>query len=141
MEGFKDKFKNYFKNKSYGFYVTIAVAVFTLVTSIVYADSYGSNDRYMSWAGFAIMLVGIAAAAVLVASKQYEWAPPALALANLIALLLYITNIYNYVAVVMVGIDIASFSTQFIACTTLFAIAIVISIADIFFKQVKEVKQ
>ena len=63
-----------------------------------------------------------------------------LALANFVALMLYITNIYNYVVVVMVGIDISSFSTQFIACTTLFAILLVASVANIFFKQSKEEK-
>jgi len=135
-----EKIKNFFKDKSYGFYVTLAVAVLTLVTLIVYANAYGSNDRYMSWAGFAIMLVGLAAAAVLTVFKFNDWVPPVLALANFIALMLYITNIYNYVVVVMVGIDIASFSSQFLACTVLFAILTVVSIADIFFKQVKEVE-
>lgn len=135
-----EKIKNFFKDKSYGFYVTLAVALLTLVTLIVYANAYGSNDRYMSWAGFAIMLVGLAAAAVLTVFKFNDWVPPVLALANFIALMLYITNIYNYVVVVMVGIDIASFSSQFLACTVLFAILTVVSIADIFFKQVKEVE-
>lgn len=135
-----EKIKNFFKTKSYGFYVTVAVAVLTLITSIVYADSYGRNERYMSWAGFAIMLAGILVAAGLVALKRGEFAPPVLALANFIALMLYITNIYNYVVVVMVGIDISSFSTQFVSCTTLFAILLVASVANIFFKQSKEEK-
>jgi len=120
--------------------VTVALSLFTLVTSIVYADAYGSNDRYMSWAGFAVMIAGIAVAIVLTALKLNDWAPPVLALANFVALLLYITNIYNYVVVVMVGIDIASFSTQFVACTVLFAIGLAGSVANIFFRQVKEVE-
>lgn len=135
-----NKLKNYLKNKSYGFYVTVFVMLFTLVTLIVYANAYGSNDRYMSWAGFVIMLVGIVAAVGLTAFKLNDWVPPVLALANFIALMLYITKIYNYVVVVMVGIDVASFSTQFLSCTVLFAILIVASIANIFFKQVKEVE-
>lgn len=135
-----DKLKSFFKNNSYGFYVSFAVSLLTLVTLIVYANAYGSNDRYMSWAGFVIMLVGIVAAVGLTAFKLNEWVPPVLALANFIALMLYITKIYNYVVVVMVGIDVASFSTQFLSCTVLFAILMVASIANIFFKQVKEVE-
>lgn len=141
-----DKLKGFFKDKSYGFYVSIAVAILTLVTLSVYADAYGSNDRYMSWTGFALMLVGIAVAigltvvSSLTPLKLNEWVPPVLALVNFIALMLYITNIYNYVVIVIVGIDIANFSTQFIACTVLFSILIVASVANIFFKQVKEVE-
>lgn len=135
-----EKLKNFFKDKSYGFYVSIAVTLLTLVTLIVYADAYGRNDSYMSWAGFAIMIVGIVVAVALTALKLSEWVPPALALANFIALLLYAKSIYNYVVIVIVGIDIASFSSQFILCTVLFAILLVGSIANIFCKQVKEGK-
>ena len=135
-----EKIKNFFKSKSYGFYVTVAVVLLTLITSIVYADSYGKNERYMSWAGFAVMLAGIFVAAGLTAFKRCEFAPQGLALANFVARMVYITNFYNYVVVVMVGIDISSFSTQFIACTTLFAILLVASVANIFFKQSKEEK-
>lgn len=127
--------KDYFKKKNYGFYITVAVAVLTLVTLIVYQDSYGSNARYMSWTGFAIMIVGLVVAVGLSVVNLGEFAAPAIALSNFIGLMLYIKNIYNYVVVVMVGIDIANFSVQFITCTTLFAILIVISIANIFFKQ------
>ncbi len=133
-----EKIKNYFKDKSYGFYVTIAVFLLTLVTVIVYGDAYGSNDRYMSWVGAGLMIAGLVIAIVLTALKQHEWVPPVLALANFIALLLYVTKIYNYVAVVMVGIDVASFSVQFISCTVMFSILIVVSVADIFFKQSKK---
>ena len=88
-----EKIKNFFKSKSYGFYVTVAVVLLTLITSIVYADSYGKNERYMSWAGFAVMLAGIFVAAGLTAFKRCELAPPVLALENFVALKLYITNI------------------------------------------------
>lgn len=107
-------------------------------------DGYSITDMYAGgsnyWAGFAVMIAGIAVAIVLTALKLNDWAPPVLALANFVALLLYITNIYNYVVVVMVGIDIASFSTQFVACTVLFAIGLAGSVANIFFRQVKEVE-
>ena len=49
-----------------------------------------------------------------------------------------ITKIYNYVVVVMVGIDVNPLSSQFITCTVCFAILVVISIANIFFRQEKK---
>lgn len=133
-----EKLKKFFQEKSYGFYVTIGVSILTLVTLIVYATAYGKLASYMSWWGFAFMIVGIAAALALILFKQGKWAPAAIALFDFIALLLFIVYIYKYVIVVMVGIDMNTFSPQFIACTTLFISCFVISVANIFLKQEKK---
>lgn len=134
------KSKGFLKTKSYGFYVTIVIAILTLVTAFVYANSYGNNARYMSWEGVYVMLAGVGLGLILTLFRQNEWVPPVLALGNFVAMMLYITKMYNYVVVVMVGIDIASFSMEFMLCSGLFAVTLAISILNIFFKQAKEAK-
>ena len=127
--------KNFFRRKSYGFYVSLAVIAMTIITM---AASYGTMDRYMSWAAIGVMIAGIVAGLALSVLNLGEWGAAVMAICNFVGLSQYITKIYNYVAVVMVGIDVNTFSSQFIACTVCFAILIVISIANIFFKQEKK---
>lgn len=130
-----EKIVNFFKDKSYGFYVTLISILFTIITFSVYVSSYGKYDSYMSWEGFYFMVAGAVLALIAIVIKKYSWAPIVLAATNYIGLLYYILKIYNYVVVVLVGIDLASFSPAFIACTTLFAINVVISTFNVFFKQ------
>ncbi len=131
------KLKDYLKNKSYGFYVTLATIVLTIATIIVYASSYASNDRYMSWLGVGFMIAGIIIGLVLSIFNFGQLGAAALGICNFVGLLQYVIKIYNYVVIVMVGIDINTLSSQFISCTVMFAILTVISIANIFFKQNK----
>ena len=133
-----DLVKNFFKRKSYGFYVSLAVIVMTIITMSVYSASYGMIDRYMSWAAIGVMVAGMVVGLALSVLNLGEWGAAVMAICNFVGLSQYITKIYNYVAVVMVGIDVNTFSSQFIACTVCFAILIVISIANIFFKQEKK---
>ena len=133
-----DLVKNFFKRKSYGFYVSLAVVVMTIITMSVYSASYGSVDRYMSWAAIGVMIAGMIAGLALSVLNLGEWGAAVMAICNFVGLMQYITKIYNYVAVVMVGIDVNTLSTQFIACTVCFAILVVLSIANIFFKQEKK---
>lgn len=130
-----EKIVNFFKDKSYGFYVTLISILFTIITFSVYVSSYGKYDSYMSWEGFYFMVAGAVLALIAIVIKKYSWAPIVLAATNYIGLLYYILKIYNYVVVVLVGIDLASFSPAFIVCTTLFAINVVISTSNVFFKQ------
>ena len=139
MEEIMDKVKKFFESKSYGFYVSIGLAVLSLVTAIVYASLFHMS-RYMSWGAFAVVIVGVVLAAVLPFLKQAKWSCCAIALADFIALLLYAYNIYFYVSVVMVGIQASTFSPQFLACTSLFAILLVLNIANVFLKQEKTEK-
>ena len=130
--------KNYFKKKSYGFYVTLAVIVMTIITMIVYSSSYGSIDRYMSWTAIWFMAIGLIVGLALSILNFGEWGAAVLGICNFIGLMQYITKIYNYVVVVLVGIDVNTLSSQFITCTVCFAILVVISIANIFFRQEKK---
>ncbi len=132
-----EKVKEFLNRKSYGFYVTLVAVVLTIVTAIVYANSYASVDRYMSWTAVGFMIAGAVLSLVFSAFHWGELASAVLAVCNFVGLLQYITKIYNYVVIVMVGIDINTLSSQFISCTVLFAILTVISIANVFFKQNK----
>ena len=96
--------RNFFKKKSYGFYVTIAVIIMTIVTMIVYSHEYGSVARYMSWAAIWVMGAGLIVSLVLTIFNLGEWGAGILAICNFVGLMQYITKIYNYVVVVMVGI-------------------------------------
>lgn len=129
--------KNFFKRKSYGFYVTLVVAVLTIITMAVYSSSYGTVPRYMSWTAIGVMIAGLVVGLALSVFNLGQWGAAVMAICNFVGLMQYITKIYNYVVVVIVGIDINTLSSQFIACTVFFAILIVASIANIFFKQEK----
>ena len=126
------KIKDFFKAKGYGFYATVFVSLLSLVAAIVYAATYQNTSRFMSWAAFAVILIGVVLALLLSVTRFGEFAPAVLAAADFAALMLFIKIIYNYVAVVMVGIDLTSFEPRFIACTVLFALCVVMSIACIF---------
>lgn len=132
-----EKKQGIFQKKSYGFYVSAVVILLTIVTMLVYIDAYGSNERYISWLGVGFMIAGVVLGVVLSLLNLGDWATAAMAICNFVGLMQYITKIYNYVVIVMVGIDINTLSTQFISCTVLFSLLTVLSIANIFFKQAK----
>jgi hypothetical protein len=141
------------KGRSYGFFVTLCVAVLSLVTAIVYAACYQSTPRFMDWNVLIIMVVGIVLSLAMLFVKMpkgfiistdtiHDLAGVPMALANLIGLMLYIEVIYNYVAVVMVGIDLGSLSGEFIACTLLLVLSFVAALVNVFLRQDKaEIKE
>jgi hypothetical protein len=132
-----ENLKAFFKDKSYGFYASVVVFVLSLITAIVYAANY-SGTKEMSWAAFIIILVGLVAAVVLGVFGKYRWIPVAMAVADFAALLLFIKAVYFYVSVVLYGINGSAFSPQFTTSTVFLIITFVLSIANIFLKQVKD---
>lgn len=126
--------KEYFADKKPGFYVTLAAALISIITLIVYAVGYGSS-RYMSWAAFWFILIGIVVAAALVALRLYRFAPAALFAANTLALCFFIYYIYYFVSSVVYGIQFSSFPPEFVSSVVMFVLAIVSSIVAIFMKQ------
>lgn len=128
--------KDYIKNKGIGFYFTVGIALFSVVTAIVYAACYTGTDS-MSWIAFALLLVGVVGSAVLVVFKQYNWAPIAQAVLNFLAFLFFAYGIYYYVSVVMVGIDLTSFEPAFFVNIILFVINFGLSVANVFLRQIK----
>lgn len=134
------KIKNYLKTRSVGFWFSVAVILLSVITAAVYAASYAGTDN-ISWAAFALLLVGAAAGVVLIALKQGKFAPYVLALMAFAAFLCFVEGIYFYVSVVMVGIDIQDgFSAEFIVCALLFVLTFGLGVADIFLSQTKPEK-
>lgn len=129
--------KNYLKGKSYGFYVTLALIVATVVTAIAYAVLY-NGSRYFSMPAVLFMGGGVVAALALSCTRLAKWANAVLALADFVATLLYIYGIYFYVSIVMVGIQASTFSWQFLVCTALFVVLLVANVVNVFLKQVEE---
>ncbi len=123
--------------KRFGFYVTLAVAVLSLVTAIVYAVGYSNNARFMSWPAFILLIVGAVAALVFAFLDLDDFGTAILALFSLIGLLLFIHIIYNYVVVVMIGIDLSSFSGAFIASAVMFVLTFAASFVNLFLPQKK----
>ncbi len=134
----RDTVKRLFEGKSYGFFVTLALLVLSVVTAIVYAVSYSNYERYMSNGAVVALIIGTVLSVLLIVFKQFQLSAAAVALGGFVAMLLFIEKIYNYVVVVLVGIDLSTFSAEFITCSALFGVLLVGGIVDIFLKQTKE---
>ena len=129
--------KNYLKDKDVGFWFSASLILLSLLTSIVYVSCYAGTDN-MNWASFAFMLLAAVSGAILIAFKQYKFAPYALGAFIFVSLLFFIYGIYYYVSVVMVGIDLDKFDPEFIVCLILYLIAFAAGIANIFLRQIKK---
>ncbi len=134
-----DKIVLFFKSRSYGFYVTLLVCVLSLVTVCIYASGF-SGTKYMSWASFVLVIVGIAATLLLSIFKLEKWAPAVILLMTFISMLTFVYAIYLYVVTSVYAASVISFSAEFSATVIFYIISIVTGIANVFFKQSKEVK-
>lgn len=128
--------KEYFSDKKYGFFVTLGAMLLSLITAVVYVSIYGKT-RFMSWAAFAIILVGVVGAAALIVFKLYRYAPALLLVANFVGLLLYAYYIYFFISSVAVGIQFSGFPPSFFANIVFFALTLTASVACTFMAQVK----
>lgn len=126
--------KGILAKKRSGFYVSMVLAILSVVTAAFYAMSYGKYVS-MSWPAFANLIVGAAAAAALAFTGHGKWAPWVQFATIFNAILLFITTQYTYVAVVLVGIDLNEFSPQFVTSVVLLVANLVIAIANIYLKQ------
>lgn len=129
--------KQFFSDKRYGFYVTIVSMVMSIVAAIVYVMSYHAYVNFMSWTAFVMFLVGVVLSVILLVLRRYTFATLILFAGDLLGLLFYVRHIYSYVQVVVAGVDIASFSSNFILSTVFISIAFVLSIVSVFLPQCK----
>lgn len=137
-----ERIKTFLSQKRYGFYVTICASVLAVITAIIYAANYHNYLAMMSWPAFVLLLVmALVSIALTFIKFTAPWAPIPVAVGALAGLLLYIKAMYNYVTVVLVGIDLSGFSAQFIICSVFVILTFVVAVANIFFPQVKEDKQ
>lgn len=129
--------KEFFANKKYGFYVTLATILLAIVTLIVYVSIY-SSTRYMSWEAFWIILVGAVLSVVLILLKQYRFAPALLLTANFVGMLFFIYHIYFFVSSAVVGIQFSGFPPEFFVNIVFYVLTLVVSIAAVFLPQAEE---
>ena len=133
-----EKIKGFLANKRYGFYVTLCSLAMSVVAAIVYAVQYHAYVNFMSWAGFWMFLVGAILGVILLVLRRYNWIAGIVGVGDLLGMLFFIRNIYPYVANVVGGVDVSSFSSNFILSVTFIAIAVVVTGVAIFLPQVKE---
>lgn len=126
-----DFMKNYFRNAAYGVYVTAGIALLEMATAFVYVAMFGGTREFGALS-FALMLAAAVLSLGLVGFRQYVFAPYALFAATVPASMTYIYSMYYYISVVLVGIDLQSFSAQFIFVTTLMALCLVGCVVAVF---------
>lgn len=129
----------FFSFRRYGFYVTLFSSLLGIVAAVVYLFYYKDYATMMSYPAV-ITLIALSVLSIILSLPRVtaKWAAIPVAIGALLALLFYIRVMYNYVTVVMVSIDLAGFSPQFILCSVLFILTLVLTTANIFFSQVKE---
>ena len=130
---------SFFSFRRYGFYVTLFSSLLGIIAAVVYLFYYKDYATMMSYPAV-IILIALSALSIILSLPRVtaKWAAIPVAIGALLALLFYIRVMYNYVTVVMVSIDLAGFSPQFILCSVLFVLTLVLTTANIFFGQVKE---
>ena len=132
--------KKFIANKGFGFYVTAALALLSIVTAIIYrvtyAGFYSGNQEVFSRIAFWFLLGWIPCAIALYVFKQGRYANYLAAIALFVAFLTYVNAIYYYVSVMAVGID-ASFTSIFFLITILFLVQWIVALANVFFPQEK----
>lgn len=124
------KIKEFFDSKGYGFYVVLLTMIFSLFTLIVFLVS--NKEGYLSWGSFAFMLVLILGDILLFAFKKDNFVPALNFICGLFICGFFINACYSYIATVMTGIDIESFSNGFILTVIGSVFIFVLSIASIF---------
>lgn len=131
--------KSFLKTRNIGFWITAAFSLTALITAIVYGACFSSTEDFSVTA---CVLTAISALFFGLSFTKYGGPVPYIQLsAILIAFGFYVYSVYYYVSVVLVGIDLDSFSPEFITCTVLYVVLIAAAAVSVFFKQgAKEVK-
>lgn len=130
------KFVDFRKDKKPGFWVSASLALLSMVIAIVYIACFRGTDEMSYWA-FSFLLIGGILGLGLLAFNKSDIAKYVIGGGIFVALLFYIYAVYYYVSVVMVGIDLDHFSTEFIITTTLFVIGFIGGLVNVFLPQVK----
>lgn len=127
------KLKSFIKTRSVGFWITAAFSLTALITAIVYGACYASTED------FSVTACVLTVVSVLFFGLEFTkfggLAPFVQLTVILMAFGFYVYSVYYYVSVVLVGIDLDSFSPVFIACTVLYIVLILVSAVNVFFKQ------
>lgn len=125
--------KSFIGTRNTGFWLAAAFSFTALITATVYGACYSSTEDFSVAA--CILTVVCALFFGLEFTKFGGLVPYVQLSVILTAFGFYAYGVYYYVSVVLVGIDLDSFSPEFIACTVLFVMLISASAVNVFFKQ------
>ncbi|MBQ1490609.1 MAG: hypothetical protein IIZ39_01510 [Blautia sp.] len=119
------------KKKGAGRAVTVLGMILALVAAGVYAAIYAST-RYMSWMTVVCLVAGVLLTGLLLAFRQYRFAPTVLFVAVTVGIMFYVYHIYFFISSVVVGIQFSGFPPSFFVGIACFVVALAVSIAAIF---------
>ncbi len=136
--------KKLLSNKAYGFFVTLSLAVLSIVTMIVYLVSYkgviatNSTKEIFSWPAFIFLLVFVVLFVCSLFIRNYfKYLNYIACVCLTLSFCFFVYGIYYQVSVMATGID-AKFNFTFFFNTFLFAILWIVSIANVFLPQEKK---
>lgn len=136
--------KNYFKDKTVGFYLTIATTILSLVLAIMLVvmlpqladlNKYGyTNNMPVVY----VCLFGLVALTIVgIIFKKFALIPYAQASLSFVGLLFFIYSCYAYFFEIFMAIEEMVFYPIIIAFAIMFIVIIALSVAGIFLKQTK----
>ena len=124
------KVKDFLKTCSIGTYFIFATIVTSLISLILIG--VGFQAGYHSYGSIVCLILLIVLDVVLLIIKKEAFIPAANVILSLGTILFFILTSYNYVAVVVTGIDIESFNIDWIFSIIFFIATYVLSFASIF---------
>ena len=124
------KVKDFLKTCSIGTYFIFATIVTSLISLILIG--VGFQAGYHSCGSIVCLILLIVLDVVLLLIKKEAFIPAANVILSLVTILFFILTSYNYVAVVVTGIDIESFNIDWVLSTIFFIATYVLSFASIF---------
>ena len=124
------KVKDFLKTCSIGTYFIFATIVTSLISLILIG--VGFQAGYHSYGSIVCLILLIVLDAVLLIIKKEAFIPAANVILSLGTILFFILTSYNYVAVVVTGIDIENFNVDWVLSTIFFIATYVLSFASIF---------
>ena len=145
-------FSEFAKNKTVGYWFSVAITVLFLVTGITYLVGVNGNavlDQYGVlnivavvglFLGFGLSAVVMGLQAFNVIPSKWNIVPWLQGVCALLAFCFFVLGAYYYVSVVMVGIDLIAYEGLFIVFVILFVLLLGLAIANIFLKQDKKVE-
>ena len=124
------KVKDFLKTCSIGTYFIFATIVTSLISLILIG--VGFQASYHSYGSIVCLILLIVLDVVLLIIKKEAFIPAANVILSLGTILFFILTSYNYVAVVVTGIDIETFNIDWVLSTIFFIATYVLSFASIF---------
>jgi len=133
--------KKFLSDKTYGFYVTLGLAVLSIGLMIIYDVSYkgfySNNKEVFSWGSFICLFIWIIPfAASLFYKKLFRFANYIACICISLSTFFFIYGIYYWISVMSTGID-ARFDSTFFLNAIMFIVLWIGSLVNVFLPQIK----